>query len=363
MATPDEVLTLRRRFGYNNVLHTLTTADLKDLVPGQYMAGIAIDDDDGGEGLYSRVANRFGFIPPTDEYEYGPQIQGARACNHSDGLYGVDQSQCIGRTVAGRAPTMRRKIVAGYTAAKDKCCVGLTDGIKTCDPNYSGPAASGCGDVYRNICGTNPLDPRCATWGGTSAPNKAMYRQFLTDYCGRNIGSTECQQAILREDISVDSQYSLYCDSHPSLPFCACKLPSKLSDPKYAEDVISQTPSCYNGQCIAAGYKTAGQKNQKCPTSITACVNQIDARSGSKVSDVNMSCVQGATGLPSKAGTPPAGAKAAPTTGTDASATTMSPAVMAAIALFILVILVAVYVRFMSSTAFSSLPRSQSALA
>jgi hypothetical protein len=259
MANLEEVARLRARFGYNNVLHPFSAAELKYLAPNEYKAGIAMDDDNAQEGIYSRVSSRFGFIPPNGEFEFGPQLTGDPACSFRAGLYGVSSTMCPTNIVTGRRPTIRRKAVGGYLADKVKCCTGVPDGDRTCDPKNNGPSASGCVDVYADICGKNPTDPRCATWG---ANNKAMYKQFLTDYCGRNIDSPACQEAILREGISVDAQYDLYCDSHPTVPFCSCRVPKGLPTPKYLEDYMAQTPSCFNGKCIAGGYKTAGQKNQ-----------------------------------------------------------------------------------------------------
>lgn len=311
MANAAEVAKLRATYGAENVLRAPTVQELADYAPGVPWAGTCMDDDNAQEGMYGRIQPRFGFMPPSSEFELGPhQVSGCSACRFNYGMYGVNASKCPGNTVAGREPTIRRKIIGGYTGDVLNCCLSTAklDGNKTCDPKYrSGPGAPACSDTYRDICSKNPLDPRCVSWKDVSSENKTMYRQFLTAYCGSNMGSQECQEAILREDLSMDAKYDLYCGDHPTVPFCSCKVPKNLPDPKTLEDWMAQSPACFSGKCIESGYKTAGQKTNKCPSTVSSCVNTLNVMgSNNKLSNTTSKCLQNVTGFPAKEVDPPA---------------------------------------------------------
>jgi hypothetical protein len=115
------------------------------------------------------------------------------------------------------------------------------------------------------------------------------------------MGNKECQEAILREDLSMDDKYKLYCDDHPTVPFCACRVPTNLPEPKTLEDWMAQSPACFSGKCIEGGYKTAGQRANKCPDTVSSCVNTLNVLgSDNEISETTSKCLQNAMGYPSK---------------------------------------------------------------
>ena len=307
MSNPDEVARNRVKYGSENMLRAPSIQELQDYEPGVPWIGTCMDDTDGEGGMYGRIGPLFGFAPPSGEFELGAQqASGCKACPWRDyRTYGVNPSKCPNFAVTGgREPTIRRKIIGGYTGNITNCCISSAklDGNKTCDPKYrSGPSAPACSDTYRSICSQNPLDPRCIAWKDATTENKAMYRQLLTAYCGSNMGNKECQEAILREDLSMDNKYDLYCGDHPTVPFCACRVPSNLGTAKTLEDWMAQSPACFSGKCIEGGYKTAGQRANKCPSSVSSCVNNLNvAGDNVKLNNVTTQCLQNATGYPSK---------------------------------------------------------------
>jgi hypothetical protein len=140
-----------------------------------------------------------------------------------------------------------------YLTPLARCCTDGADAtLAECAPGYC-PASTKCAEYMQSLCSTRFADEGpCKTWC-TNRPGQCDAGAI--DYCSRN----------------------------PADPFCAC-----LRSPLAAQGPNAVAlPSCFDGKCIAVGYKTAPMLSTNCPSVCQQALNCWQGTNGSCQIDGN----------------------------------------------------------------------------
>jgi len=157
-----------------------------------------------------------------------------------------------------------------YRTPLIQCCTDGSDATQVeCAPGYC-PVSAKCADYMKNQCSTRFADDaRCKLW------------------CTNRPG--QCDAGAIE-----------FCSRAPGDPFCAC-----LRSPLAAQGPNAVAlPSCFDGRCIAAGYKTASMLSTNCPSVCQQALNCWQGSNGSCQIDGNQFQLNCGSALPAPA--PPA---------------------------------------------------------
>lgn len=201
------------------------------------------------------------YIPQNGEYEWaGGEYDYENCCGNDQGYY------------------KRKK----YLADNNECCKILnpTIGDKTCDPEFRGPFADGCGTIMENYC-INDTEQEahknkifsqssCSLWCSKNNDNKEICNQRKGELCNdaNNIEFPECKQWCLENPGKCDAGMSEYCKKPKNIhdPVCSCI--NSFIDFK---DRDINNPRCVDKNCIVNGYSTAAMLNNKIECQNISC--------------------------------------------------------------------------------------------
>lgn len=135
------------------------------------------------------------------------------------------------------------------TASLMRCCTDSSPVVEyDCKPGYCA-GSSKCGDLMLKSCGAG--------------------EKFLDD--------KSCKSWCIAHPGKCDRAAAEYCDREPGDPFCAC-----LKSPAATGGGGSLAlPSCFDGKCIASGYKLQTMLNPNCPAVCQQAINCYQQTAGS----------------------------------------------------------------------------------